>query len=687
MKHSELNTELRGYFENGDIPTEQEFEKLIDAATDNSTTFSLLAHLFGTTVDCAISDMIEDLNNTDTLADALEPYSLVPGERVILYQQNNASENGVYIYSLVEAEQSATPSLTKQSVNEFEGMLIKANRSLDDRASYYHYVMQSDLQNLDWSKIENFDVPEYYSEHLQNARFPATVDLTQQGDIANSRLTASYLVGNGEAITDLNNNSLPAQIDLTQVANDSSITAKHIVGDGQYLTNLDAGELTLGQVPSQRLNFAHIDDLKLGSDEKILNATQGHWLNQKIQSLGAYTFNETVVTCAETQVSIDPALPLNTLDGVALQYGDLVLLNAQYDPRENRIWQVQIDKTLAIPTSDITLYPGVAVAIAAGTQHQHKVFVLTSQFTDAQGRNENHWQATAQITLPGAGIKVINNQLGVDVATPADIEAGVSDKLLDAAQFKAQQSSGSDALKADYNAKITVQKERIDSILEASDADADSFKEIVDLINSVDTESDEAFANYVLTNDARSSQLESDLTNETNTRSQQVSSLQTSLQQEINNRVADSANRYTKPESDQRFLKAVNTKLVGQVDISQATFAGDMAVTGAITATGDVTAFSDARLKSNIKTIDNALDVVNQLEGVTFERVDTRSDRRYTGLIAQDVEKAFPEAVYKQDEHLSVAYGNLVGLLVESIKELNNKVTSLQSQLVEHESK
>ena len=58
---------------------------------------------------------------------------------------------------------------------------------------------------------------------------------------------------------------------------------------------------------------------------------------------------------------------------------------------------------------------------------------------------------------------------------------------------------------------IDIEKGRIDAILNASTADADSFKEIVDLINSVDTENDEAFGSYVLSNDAKVNTLESEM--------------------------------------------------------------------------------------------------------------------------------------------------------------------------------
>lgn len=98
-------------------------------------------------------------------------------------------------------------------------------------------------------------------------------------------------------------------------------------------------------------------------------------------------------------------------------------------------------------------------------------------------------------------------------------------------------------------------------------------------------------------------------------------------------------------------------------------FTGSISVSGTITATGDVTAFSDARLKTNVKTVSDALDRVRKLRGVTFTRRDTGS--RGIGLIAQELAPIVPEAVKTHDDgHMSVAYGNLVGLLIEAVKEL-----------------
>ena len=108
-------------------------------------------------------------------------------------------------------------------------------------------------------------------------------------------------------------------------------------------------------------------------------------------------------------------------------------------------------------------------------------------------------------------------------------------------------------------------------------------------------------------------------------------------------------------------------------------FTGSISVSGSITASGDITAYSDARLKTHIETITGALDRVRKLRGVTFSRRDTGN--RGVGLIAQELAPIVPEAVMThEDGLLSVAYGNLVGVLIEAVKDLADKVERLEAQ-------
>jgi hypothetical protein len=100
---------------------------------------------------------------------------------------------------------------------------------------------------------------------------------------------------------------------------------------------------------------------------------------------------------------------------------------------------------------------------------------------------------------------------------------------------------------------------------------------------------------------------------------------------------------------------------------------------GNFTATGTVTGYSDKRLKTNIQKIDNALAKVEQLNGYTFDRIDREGGPRQTGVIAQEVLEVLPEAVLgSEDTTYSVAYGNMMGLMIEAIKELKAEIEELK---------
>lgn len=100
---------------------------------------------------------------------------------------------------------------------------------------------------------------------------------------------------------------------------------------------------------------------------------------------------------------------------------------------------------------------------------------------------------------------------------------------------------------------------------------------------------------------------------------------------------------------------------------------------GSLVVTGNVTAYSDITLKDNIELIPNALEKVCSVRGVTYNRTDENSVRQ-TGVIAQEIEKILPEAVQSDKDGIkSVAYGNMVGLLIEAIKELKSEIEELKN--------
>ena len=114
----------------------------------------------------------------------------------------------------------------------------------------------------------------------------------------------------------------------------------------------------------------------------------------------------------------------------------------------------------------------------------------------------------------------------------------------------------------------------------------------------------------------------------------------------------------------------------GEVGLGNLSSNGN-ALAGAFTATGDITAFSDERLKANIETIPDALEKVKALRGVTFDK----DGKRGLGVIAQEVEKILPEVVLDGEEYKSVAYGNIVGVLIEAMKEQQSQISELKEKI------
>ena len=105
---------------------------------------------------------------------------------------------------------------------------------------------------------------------------------------------------------------------------------------------------------------------------------------------------------------------------------------------------------------------------------------------------------------------------------------------------------------------------------------------------------------------------------------------------------------------------------------------GNLYTKGSLTAAGDIQGLSDESVKDNVRQITGALDKIEALVGVMYDRND-QDGKASTGLIAQNVKQVVPEVVGKTaDGKLTVAYGNLMGLVVEAIKELRAEVNALK---------
>ena len=100
----------------------------------------------------------------------------------------------------------------------------------------------------------------------------------------------------------------------------------------------------------------------------------------------------------------------------------------------------------------------------------------------------------------------------------------------------------------------------------------------------------------------------------------------------------------------------------------------------------DIAAFSDRRVKTDIRVIPDALTKIDNINGYTFLRTDDNaSSERQCGLIAQELVQVLPEAVHTHPDTgmMSIAYGNVVALILQGLKELHAEVTTLTALLKE----
>jgi len=105
-------------------------------------------------------------------------------------------------------------------------------------------------------------------------------------------------------------------------------------------------------------------------------------------------------------------------------------------------------------------------------------------------------------------------------------------------------------------------------------------------------------------------------------------------------------------------------------------FNGDTTVSNDLTVSGDVVISSDARLKSNIVSLGSTLPKLLQIDGKSYEM----KGKQKIGVLAQEIQEVFPELVSEDDnEMLAVNYQGLVPILINALKEQNDKINRLEN--------
>ena len=96
---------------------------------------------------------------------------------------------------------------------------------------------------------------------------------------------------------------------------------------------------------------------------------------------------------------------------------------------------------------------------------------------------------------------------------------------------------------------------------------------------------------------------------------------------------------------------------------------------------GSIGSLSDARIKTDLKEIKNTLSKLNKISCYSYKRTDTGDNE--IGLVAQEVQKYFPELVKNNEDLdlLHINYGNMTAILVNSINELSKKIDNIERKI------
>ena len=89
------------------------------------------------------------------------------------------------------------------------------------------------------------------------------------------------------------------------------------------------------------------------------------------------------------------------------------------------------------------------------------------------------------------------------------------------------------------------------------------------------------------------------------------------------------------------------------------------------------TATSDKNKKENIETISDATSKIESLRGVSYN-LKTDNTKTHYGVVAQELEEVFPDMVHGEEGNKSVAYMEIIGVLIETVKDLNKRVKILE---------
>ena len=126
-----------------------------------------------------------------------------------------------------------------------------------------------------------------------------------------------------------------------------------------------------------------------------------------------------------------------------------------------------------------------------------------------------------------------------------------------------------------------------------------------------------------------------------------------------------------------------NGNLGSLSDAFKVNFNGDTTISNNLKVMGDVEVQSDARLKSNIVSLGATLFKLLQIDGKSYTMKKDESEKQKIGVLAQDIEKVFPELISESNGVKSVNYQGLIPVLINALKEQQSEIETYRNDVSE----